>query len=630
MACIDLATPRVCSTTTKSELTNTLNGLFNDLSGGLGNLNKKLDKIDTAVGKIGETVEGITTGISTLLEQNIGDFIGSALEGVKTFLMSKMPVLSALKQFDAFSLAAANPVNKLFDAFGCLGSTVKNALGNTIKNMLKNAINKGIVNPLSCAVDQMIGNIVSKISSVMDSILGPLLDPINNLFSIIGRGFGSIKGAISGGINVISKIQGLINCKDDPTSGTCPPQTDYCLNEGSGKPKGDADTQNAIVKSLEQANTWLEEKTENIETYGIFGENKDAEGNVIDPNYGVADSSDCDGGNILDCGLPRIEFFGGGGEGAVGDLILGNFIEEFDSAAAETEFIGADGQTEQVGSIIGEIKKTASIIGVDITYPGEGYTSEPIVSFVDNCDQGYGAYGRAVIGRDPNSPTFGKITDVIIISEGKNYPAGAPVDAFVERIEVENGGTGYTEDDTIDDFEICGIENGKITKVCTNNKAYRIAPSLNIRTNTGKGAILTPVMTRKRRQSEVIQVIDCITPRGNIVGYVNGKEYNGPFHVMPNGQKMTGAVHTESDDIIYNTPQESLRDGSPRGAGSTRVNLRSIQQLVQESETSMTESADTYTDPVDDAMDTDMDTPPPSTPPSTPPSGGSSGGGYGY
>ena len=113
---------------------------------------------------------------------------------------------------------------------------------------------------------------------------------------------------------------------------------------------------------------------------------------------------------------------------------------------------------------------------------------------------------------------------------------------------------------------------------------------------------------------------------------------------MPNGQKMTGAVHTESDDIIYNTPQESLRDGSPRGASSTRVNLRSIQQLIQESETTRTtESVDTYTDPVDDAMDMDMgtdidptppSTPPPSSPPSSPPpstppsSGG--GGGYGY
>ena len=153
-------------------------------------------------------------------------------------------------------------------------------------------------------------------------------------------------------------------------------------------------------------------------------------------------------------------------------------------------------------------------------------------------------------------------------------------------------------------------------------------------------------MTKRRRQSELITVIDCITPKDNIVGYVNGKEYNGPFHVMPNGQKMTGAVHTESDDIIYNTPQESLRDGSPRGASSTRVNLRSIQQLVQESEqTQTTESTETYTDPVDDAldMDTDIDPTPPSTPPSSPPpstppsspppstppsSGG--GGGYGY
>ena len=104
---------------------------------------------------------------------------------------------------------------------------------------------------------------------------------------------------------------------------------------------------------------------------------------------------------------------------------------------------------------------------------------------------------------------------------------------------------------------------------------------------------------------------------------------------MPNGQKMTGAVHTESDDIIYNTPQESLRDGSPRGASSTRVNLRSIQQLVQESEqTQTTESTDTYTDPVDDAMDmdTDIDPTPPSSPPSSPPPSTppSSGGGYGY
>ena len=60
--------------------------------------------------------------------------------------------------------------------------------------------------------------------------------------------------------------------------------------------------------------------------------------------------------------------------------------------------------------------------------------TEPLVSFVDNCDQGYGAYGRAVIDKDPNSPTFGQLTDIIIISQGENYPAGKQgTDVFVDQ-----------------------------------------------------------------------------------------------------------------------------------------------------------------------------------------------------
>ena len=92
-----------------------------------------------------------------------------------------------------------------------------------------------------------------------------------------------------------------------------------------------------------------------------------------------------------------------------------------------------------------------------MTFAGEGYTSEPIVSFVDNCDKGYGAYGRATIDKDPNSPTFGQVTGILMISEGENYPAGEIGDAFVDRIVVENGGSGYTWKMTIEDFEICGV-----------------------------------------------------------------------------------------------------------------------------------------------------------------------------
>ena len=617
-----------------SKIQKSLTKFLNGASGKLGGAFNMVSGLDTAVSEISASMTSLTTSMSSLLEDKLSEFVSTGLMAAKNYIFNTITnPLAAIAQNNAFLTSAFKPIGSLFGAFGCLGSTIQKALKNTIKNLLTNMISKGLINPLECAVEDFIGTITNKISSLMDGIIGPLIEPINKLFSIIGSSFGSIKDVLGKGLNIVNKLNGLLNCKD--SGAKCHEVESWTLNKGSSKPDSTKKKQNFITKSIDAGTKKIDNINDKLD---------DAIGNIdvprIDPITGEEMEVTCNGGNILDCGLPRVEFFGGGGEGAAGDVILGNFIEELDKSISETEVV-VDGETQPVGSILEDVKTTGSILGVDITYPGEGYTSEPLISFVDNCDQGYGAYGRAIIDKDPNSPTFGQLTGVLMLSEGENYPTGEQTDVFVDKIVVEKGGSGYKLDDKIDDFEICGIdENGSITKVCTNDKAYRTLPSLGVKSYTGSGAILTPIMTRKRRQSEVIQVIDCITPRNNIVGYVNGKEYNGPFHVMPNGQKMTGAVHTESDDIIYNTPQESLRDGSPQRISSTEVNFRSIQQLVQESEqTQTTESTDTFTDPVDDAMDmdTDIDSTPPSTPPSSPPStppssppSSGGGGGYGY
>ena len=602
-----------------SKIQKSLTKFLNGASGKLGGAFDMISGLDSAVSEISDSMSSLTTSLSSLLEDKLSDYVSTGLMAAKNYIFNTITnPLAAIAQNNAFLTSAFKPIGNLFGAFGCLGSTIQKALKNTIKNLLTNMISKGLINPLECAVEDFIGTITNKISSLMDGIIGPLIEPINKLFSFIGNKFGSIKNVLGKGLNIVNKLNGLLNCKD--SGAKCHEVESWTLNKGSSKPDSTKKKQNFITKSIDAGTKKIDNINDKLD---------DAIGNIdvprIDPITGEEMEVTCNGGNILDCGLPRVEFFGGGGEGAAGDVILGNFIEELDKSISETEVV-VDGETQPVGSILEDVKTTGSILGVDITYPGEGYTSEPLISFVDNCDQGYGAYGRAIIDKDPNSPTFGQLTGVLMLSEGENYPTGEQTDVFVDKIVVEKGGSGYKLDDKIDDFEICGIdENGSITKVCTNDKAYRILPSLAVKSYTGSGAILTPIMTSIRRQSEIIQVIDCITPRDNIVGYVNGKEYNGPFHVMPNGQKMTGAVHTESDDIIYNTPQESLRDKSSRGVSSTRVNLRSIQQLVQESEqTQTTESADTYSDPIDDAMDSDTDTTPPSTPPS------SGGGGYGY
>jgi len=824
-----LASSLKCSTNTSSEITNALNGFFNKVGSGLLDAVEIVDEISSTAELLTDAFSGFSTQLTTLLEDKLEDFLEVALKGVQNFLFSKLSKLAALAQFDAFQLGAFKPISKLFDAFGCIGSTIKKAIGGTIKKLLENAVTKGFVNPVACAVEDFIGNVTAKITGVMDGILGPLIDPINNLFSKIGQGFGSIGNALKGGLNILNKAMGLINCADGG-GGKCHKQYAYKMNVGSLKPDSDSKKENFIVKGLKNATTFLENKTqklkninegiddkiENIETYGLFGENKEtvfvdengddieqkyeiskenekffdslidksikdilsadpsftlpdqtaidkqikdwknlrimgfetiSDKNIVnyadgldihvaiknaekglfnhnsvtvilddkenkvntqetitvtkelqqeleqylanknaantrskqkESNYGFLKDADgnayipeCDAGNIFKCGLPKVEIFGGNGEGAVGEVIMGTFIEELDRAISETTYIDEtldkeiiairkrlqslasknkdsqsqidrmlkenpardddyikmikrelennkleieklkkelirkeeeraekvndDGvvETEIGGSFVKDIKETGSIIGVDITYPGEGYTEEPIVRFADNCDQGYGAYGRAVIDKDPKSPNYGKLTDIIMISVGKNYPIESQEDSFVNRIIVEDGGSGYKLEDTIEDFEICGVdENGSITKVCTNDKAYRDLPPMTINSITGSGAILKPIMTKIPRKTGVITVIDCITPKGNIVGYVNGKEYNGPFHVHPEtGQKMVGIAHTTSPHaIIYNTPQDSLGSGVNVGSnvGSTQVNLRTIKQLLEESESTDT------------------------------------------
>ena len=785
----------------KAKITNSLNKFLNGASGALGDAYDMVAGLDTAVSEISDSMSIITTGMSTLLEEKLVSFVDTGLQAAKNFIMNKITsFIGGRAQTNAFINAATAPINGLFKAFGCLGSVIKNALKGTIKNLLLNMIKKGVLNPLECAVEDFMSALTTKITNMMDGIITPLIAPIEKLFSIVGGAFGSIKGFLAGGLNILGKIQGLLNCKGG--GGKCHVVEEYDLKGQVKDKKSNAEKQNGIVKifkgvadGIESANEGIDKLTKDVGNWGLFAgrnkitkeselkrvneeisivksaqnsinkkinerdnkikeltsslkfevsslknyqkdlkvqlniekrnkknnslvfsnlgssdilreqikktENKIApiekeliklkreniqlkgeinklNGNIESSNKEItqlntlddggiirfneneftkellAGEPNCNTGNIFDCGLPRVKFFGGGGEGGVGSLILGNFIEEVEKKVSETEYarVNKDGKTEYVkvgGGIVEEVKKTAGIIGVDITYPGEGYTSEPFVRFEDNCDKGFGAYGRATIDKDPNSPTYGQITGVLMISEGLNYPADAPEDAFVEKIVVEDGGTGYKLTDEIEDFEICGVDdNGKITKVCTNDKAYRTTPAMQIKSTTGTGAILTPVMTRKRRLTGVINVIDCITPRNNIVGYVDGKEYNGPFHLHPDrGVKMVGAAHTSSAHaVIYNTPQESLRSGgTPRSnVGSTRINLRSIPQLIKESEaqteTSSTEtttpSMDTYSDPVDESQNntpppSPPSSPPPSSPPpSPPPSSGSSGGGYGY
>ena len=215
---------------------------------------------------------------------------------------------------------------------------------------------------------------------------------------------------------------------------------------------------------------------------------------IFGGNLGDATEVQCYTGNVLSCGTPNVEFFGGDGAGGFGRAILGNIINEVDSEG-----------------VIDSAKSTASIVGVEIEDPGSGYTTPPLISFTDACDKGYGAYGRANIDTNTSSPTYGQVTSISIISKGENYPTEGLIEdpLYIEDIVIENPGFGYSEEDSVQGVKLI-IRNGQIVDTEIENLGYNGLPDLNINSNTGFGAVLRPIMAVVPSQREVIQIIDCV------------------------------------------------------------------------------------------------------------------------
>ena len=280
------------------------------------------------------------------------------------------------------------------------------------------------------------------------------------------------------------------------------------------------------------------------------------------------------------------------------------------------------------------------MIGINIKEPGSGFTIPPIVSITDKCNKGYGAHARAVIDYDPQSPTYQQVIDIYIVTPGENYPVIEDENDYtVDHVLVVDSGSGYDENDVITDNQgnvyTSILDNeGRILNVLPPNpelenvKPVTDLPILNIESSTGSGAVIKAQLApRPTYQGEIKQVIDCITPRQGIVGFINGDPYYGPFHIHPQtGVKMVGAAHTTTPHaIIYDTPAES-RTSSAVTISSSSTPMTTVSSSA--SATYTPSEPTTTTPPTVDPPESSPPTTPPPTPPSSPPSSG--GGGYGY
>ena len=574
------------------------------------NLPAEITKLTESIGAASQTFVG---RISNSLQDSLVSLIDGGMSKLASLYFSTNPIASiAISKIKSFQGSLIGPVNKLFSGMECLTTKVTQALKGVISDMLT-GMTKNMINAPTCAIQQFIGAVTNKIGDAMADSVTPALQPILSILAPIGANF-DVKSAVLGGINFMQKSGDLFKCAP-PAKQTSSGK--YCIDQGLKKDKSQSQSQNLLTQALGAASSassvvdrvkqgldsgvpqQLSKFEEKYGQWSIFGSKV---GEATDQGIG---GGNCYTGNNFSCGPATIDFFGGTGEGASGKVILGSFITKFDK-----------------DDLFGTLSKTAGIMGVEITNPGEGYAEPPLVSFNDKCNQGFGAYAKAIIDEKVTSPTYGQVIKVVILSEGANYPTDGldEVEAFISDLIIEDPGSGY-EDGVISEDIVPIIRNGRVEAVEIREQIpYKSLPELFVESETGSGAVIRPIMSTKREDkrtdptvSGAFKVIQCV----------------GTFpvsEVSPIDEEQSVVRETDSVTTVTTTTSETMDEVT------TETSTESVEESTTTTSTTQTTTQTQTTTPVQQqstppAQQQQQQSTPPPTPPSTPPSGG---GGYGY
>ena len=543
-------------------------------------------------------------------------------------VMSKTGDLAlAKKAGQAAQLAMVGPVGALQNLMPCAVKNITDKLTGDVANLLAEFVNN-VDNFTDCIGDQFVGAIFNDIIKGINSELSDAIAGVANIFPS-----GDIEGLLRNKAEGLLGIASIFDDCDIPTADLGGKTNKWILGGGPGN----LNLENIAGKVLAIANAAQELKEAAASPGGVIGNLglfDFMRPDVSTPGFSST-LSDCYTGPPLNCSGIKVNLFGGGGSGAQVNPILGAIVS--DTFAVQT----------------------ASLIGMKVTNAGSGYKSPPFVEIEDTCRKGYGAVARSVIDYDPSSPTYEQVTDVYVVSAGENYPVIEPEEGddgvyTVDHVVVVKPGQNYKQEDTVIDdkgnvYEKFLDDQGRILNVIppdpsmNNLEPFSTLPDLEVISSTGIGALLKAQLApRPSYQGVVRQVIDCVSPRNtDIVGFINGEPYYGPFHVHPTtGAKMVGVAHTTAPHaIIYDTPQESRTSRSPVVTSTSYTTVSSSVQ-TNVSNTTTTSQSDTSSIPQTDPVDTSSQqtsgqsyTPPPSSPPSgggSSGSGGGSSGGGGY
>lgn len=428
------------------------------LQGDLEQIRKEIDK---AVDKITSFLYDFVSKSFDVLIYGNKDFpglIGLLKKGLKLLYdLVFAKILAATANPAAAHLAGVAaqkamvvPVKKLEEAFSCIAGQVVDNMKALVADILNSTV-ENVDRFVTCAAEQFTGALLNTLIDTLEVLFDGPLEAIQNILQFFSDF--SVSNVLRKGIETFADFgvtfacnQNMDNFKDLVNN--------WVLGYG---PASDAKAAYDIIQEIT---------------------------NVISSGELANSLTDCVTDALSIASPPTINIFGGLGSGAAAVPIFGNVT------------------TDSSGN------NTASIIGVQVTNSGSGYSFPPFVEIVDDADQGYGAIARSKLNAN------GEVESIYIVSEGENYSVGSISNYSVLDVIIESGGSNYQDavvTDNLGNTYNSQIVDGRIYQVTPLNNVVDTLPILTVKSNTGAGAILRPLLGNTKFTGEVQKVVNCVT-----------------------------------------------------------------------------------------------------------------------
>ena len=428
-----------------------------------GDLEKIKQFIRPAADKIVTLCNDLIGGMFNFLIDYLIDLLKKGLDLLYKLVYAKVlaatgnPIVAHLAGVAAQE-AMVMPVKALEEAFGCIAGEAIEIMKDLVFDILDSTVGN-VERFVSCAADQFAGTLLNSIIGVLETLFDGPLSAVANLLQFFSDF--NVGNLLREGIGILSEFAVGLACNQS--------MDNYrgLVNEWTvgGGPSGSVST---LATSL----------------VGNYSNIRDITNTI---NSGVEALTECFTDALQFASPPTIDIFGGRGSGATAIPIFGNLV------------------TNPDGNV------TASVIGVQLTNPGSGYTYPPFIQIADDADQGYGAVARALINSN------GEVESIYMVSEGENYSVGDIAEFSVLKVLVEDGGSGYDDlttvitDDLGNEYDY-QIVDGSIYQVTPLNNITDSLPTLTVTSDDGFGAILRPVVGALKESGNIPASPDVNSP----------------------------------------------------------------------------------------------------------------------